>query len=333
MNRLFLVGISWLMIAGCGRMNSLNADYVWGDSGWVASDTGFEADTDTDADTDADADSDADSDVDTDADSDADSDADADADSDSDTDTDTNPPTPPTLTSLAASDNGNGTIRVTFVADDVNADLSGGSLELTVQGTATTYTIPGQLDSFSLGGTSAITVPVSAGGGTCGSGTNVSVSARVQDTVGLRSGTQSTSVTVGGGSGGTTSVTHVDYGDTTSDGYPAGSVARGVVFTGSLYGTGWDCWDIFCLEEGYISDVDWVNFSPCESGSWTFSLSMPSGADYDFFVFDSAGNEIGTANGTSAPEVTSVSLTSGSNYQFAVVGYSGTASTWTMTAN
>ena len=74
-----------LLLVGCGRLNPLNPDVVWSDSGWVVSDTGG---TETDTDTDADADTDTDIDTDSDSDSDSDSDTDSDADSDTDADAD-----------------------------------------------------------------------------------------------------------------------------------------------------------------------------------------------------------------------------------------------------
>ena len=80
--RIALIAGLLAVLTACGRMNPMDPDYVWTDSGWVftgdTADSGDETDTDADADADTDADSDADTDSDTDTDTDTDTDADAD---------------------------------------------------------------------------------------------------------------------------------------------------------------------------------------------------------------------------------------------------------------
>lgn len=71
------------------------------------------------------------------------------------------------------------------------------------------------------------------------------------------------------------------------------------------------------------SDKDYYKFFANADGILDISLSVPSGLDYDFFVYDSYSNVMGSGSTNSNFEQSRVSVRSGSTYYVLVEGYNG----------
>lgn len=84
---------------------------------------------------------------------------------------------------------------------------------------------------------------------------------------------------------------------------------------------------------GYISsssDIDYFKVVASANGVFNFWLgNIPSGKNYDLYVYNSSGNLLGSSTSTSAAQelVSGVKATKGNTYYFAVQGKSGSYST------
>jgi hypothetical protein len=92
------------------------------------------------------------------------------------------------------------------------------------------------------------------------------------------------------------------------------------------------CGDIYATAINYMADVDYVNFSPPASGAFDFSLTWtaPNG-DYDLYLLNGGGSATLASSfeiENVQPELFSYTLSSASQYQLAVGGWSGGTGPW-----
>jgi hypothetical protein len=243
----------------------------------------------------------------------------------------------PRLVNISAADLGS-QISVAFTATDVDNDLSGGAFELTVNGATTVYDIPGSLstwDGSSGAGTIRFPKPTVGGGTGCGGGTStLSIRGLVEDNTGLRSGQQSTTLQVSGGSGG--GVPIPENGDGLDNVFDAGVLQVPCTLSGDIYVTGGGA--------GY-GDLDVVAFAVATSGTG-LNLSWAGTGDYDVYLYDSLGFTFltifegdltlappiaaGDQSGSVAESV-NYPLTPGEPYYLLIGGWEGPAGTYTLT--
>ncbi len=241
----------------------------------------------------------------------------------------------PRLVNISAADLGS-EVSVAFTATDADNDLSGGTFELTVNGATTAYGIPGSLstwDGSSGAGTIRFPKPSVGGGTGCGSGTStLSIRGLVEDNAGLRSGGQSTTLQVSGGSGG--GIPILEIGDALDDVFDAGVLQVPCPLSGNIYVTG--------LAAGY-GDVDIVAFAVASPGSGV-NMSWAGTGDYDVYLFDTLGfgfmqlldGDLSFAlaagdSGGSAAESVNSPLATGEVYYLVIGGWDGPAGDYTVT--
>jgi hypothetical protein len=293
--------VAMALFTGCGELRALNPNWV------------DDADTDTDTDTDAD----------------------TDVDVDTDTDTDTDGLVPPRLDQMTATDVGT-QIEVSFVVSDEDDDLVGGAFELTVNGGTTAYAIPYDLATWTASsgtGTVRFPIPASGGSGGCGGGGSASYSltGRIEDAAGLRSGTKSTSISVESTGGGGVSIPEV--GDSLDAVAPLGSASLPCSFVGDMHSTG---------AGAAYGDLDLFSFTPTVGASVLRLTWTGGGADYDVYVFDETSYLLfmlfedvnfamawGTNEGPS-PENVPVALTANTPYYVVVGGWNGPGGAYTV---
>ena len=249
-------------------------------------------------------------DADTDADADGDTDADADADADSDADTDPVQATEPLLADFTLGEDVSArVIEGSFVGDDLDGDLSGGVALLELDGVSYSLTIPGDLDSFSAGGTSRFSVS-SAG---MLPGSTIGASLVLQDASGLRSAERSDTLALAGFNHALSEpdddITQAfDIGRVDAPGYLSGAMSRASNDGAS-----------------YTGDLDFIAFRVNRSATVSFSLSWDEAtADYDLRL-GTRDRWLETAiyDGTRQPELITYDLVSGTTYYLAIAGWSG----------
>ena len=296
-----LLVVTSLMLAGCGEIGL--TPYGPKDT---SPDTGL-VDTDID-DTDID-------------------DTDTEDTEDTDTeDTDTTPELrPPELTVLQV-EALPGKLQVSFIADDPDHDLEGGSLELTLNGTLYSLRIPTDLDVWSPGGTSIVTFPFSADPCT---ETTVTASGYLIDDEGLSSTTRSDNTIVAGGGTGFVA----EDGDTLDEMSSIGELSAPTNLCGDIWGASND-------GASYTSDIDFVGFHVTSAVTLTFSLTWDDiGSDYDLaliyddWLFGWSYLNYSETDGTTQPERFVVTLEAYTTYYLRVGAWSGKASNWQVTVD
>ncbi len=82
------------------------------------------------------------------------------------------------------------------------------------------------------------------------------------------------------------------------------------------------------------TDIDYYKITTTATSNNVFSLVGPSGVDYDLFVYNSAGTQIGSSESTTATESVSLSSQAAGTYYIKVIGYNGanSATCYTITA-
>jgi transposase-like protein len=82
------------------------------------------------------------------------------------------------------------------------------------------------------------------------------------------------------------------------------------------------------------TDVDYFKITTTATSNLAVNLAGPSGVDYDLFVYNSAGTQIGVSEGTTATEAVSLTSQAAGTYYIKVIGYNGANSTtcYTLTA-
>lgn len=74
------------------------------------------------------------------------------------------------------------------------------------------------------------------------------------------------------------------------------------------------------------TDVDWYLITTTGTANITYTLNMPGGVDYDLYIYNSNGTNIGSSAGTSAAEIVSLSNQTAGTYYIKVIGYNGSFS-------
>lgn len=82
------------------------------------------------------------------------------------------------------------------------------------------------------------------------------------------------------------------------------------------------------------TDVDYFKITTTATSNIVYSLAGPSGVDFDLYVYNSAGTQLGSGTGTTATETVSLTNQAAGTYYIKVIGYSGATSTscYTITA-
>ncbi|MEL6344012.1 MAG: hypothetical protein AAFV53_12910 [Myxococcota bacterium] len=220
---------------------------------------------------------------------------------------------PPVLESMTVSDNA-GILTIEFVADDLDGDLDGGVVQMTIDGVAYRLNIPGDLDVWAPGGTSSVGLDF----GMCVLPTQFDVSMSVEDTTALRSDSL------------TTSHNPVRSGlvvDSTS--YDAGMST--IYDIGALTGPVTVCGYLGSSDE--YTEQDFVGFTVSTGGSRDFSLTWDTGDDIDLYLLDYETNTELTQsfNDNATPEFFSYALTSGREYYLSIAGWEADGSNWMLT--
>ena len=227
---------------------------------------------------------------------------------------------PPSLDSFSVSSTGTDVV-VLFSASDADGDLSGGKIDLTVNGTGSSYRIPGDLDSWN-GTSGTVKIPV-PGSGSCDA-TVYSVSGTLQDASGLRSTSRSGQTTVSGSGG----VPIDEIGDDGSA-QDLGTLNPPVTLCGDIWGASND-------GTAYTSDFDVVMFTVGAQGTWNFSLTWSStGDDYDMHLWDvndtSAPVVYSETDGPTQPEAFAWPVLTGEQYYLDVGAWSGSGGSYAIT--
>ncbi len=71
------------------------------------------------------------------------------------------------------------------------------------------------------------------------------------------------------------------------------------------------------------SDVDYYSITTTGTNNMVYNLVGPSGVDYDLYIYNSAGTQIGSGAGTTATETVSLTNQVAGTYYIKVMGYSG----------
>ncbi len=71
------------------------------------------------------------------------------------------------------------------------------------------------------------------------------------------------------------------------------------------------------------TDVDYYSITTSGTNNIAYNLVGPSGVDYDLYVYNSAGTQIGSSAGTTATETVSLTSQAAGTYYIKVIGYSG----------
>ena len=82
------------------------------------------------------------------------------------------------------------------------------------------------------------------------------------------------------------------------------------------------------------TDIDYYKLTTSATSNNSFNLVGPSGVDYDLYVYNSAGTQIGSSLGTTATESVSLTGQAAGTYYIKVIGYNGanSATCYTITA-
>ena len=71
------------------------------------------------------------------------------------------------------------------------------------------------------------------------------------------------------------------------------------------------------------TDVDYYKITTTSTSNIVYNLVGPSGVDYDLFVYNSAGTQLGSSEGTTATETVTLNSQAAGTYYIKVMGYSG----------
>lgn len=81
------------------------------------------------------------------------------------------------------------------------------------------------------------------------------------------------------------------------------------------------------------TDVDYYKITTTATGNIVYNLAGPSGVDYDLYVYNSSGTQIGSSTGTTATESVSLTSQAAGTYYIKVIGYNGANSATCYTIN
>ncbi|CAN5880718.1 zinc-dependent metalloprotease family protein [soil metagenome] len=71
------------------------------------------------------------------------------------------------------------------------------------------------------------------------------------------------------------------------------------------------------------TDVDYYSITTTATSNLVYNLVGPSGVDYDLYIYNSAGTQIGSGAGSTATETVSLSSQAAGTYYIKVIGYNG----------
>jgi bacillolysin len=74
---------------------------------------------------------------------------------------------------------------------------------------------------------------------------------------------------------------------------------------------------------GSSTDIDYYKIVTTATGTNAFNLVGPTGVDYDMYIYNSAGTQIGAGTGSTATETVSLTSQAAGTYYIKVIGYNG----------
>lgn len=231
--------------------------------------------------------------------------------------TDTGQPTPkpgekPVVDSFSISETET-KVRMDFSISDVDKDMIGGSVEVKIGSTTSSFSFPDEL--MRDGG--ATFLLFDKGRFSADQQSQCSLSAI--DNSGLRSEPATALFTLA-----SSSLQVPENGDSASDITDLGALSPPVDITGSIWGAG---------NSGglYNADLDFISFTLPTTKTYTFTLTWtPTSADYDLHLVEGTGTTLAYSTGYGQPEVITYSLSGNTLYYVAVAAWDGGAGTWTL---
>ena len=206
-------------------------------------------------------------------------------------------------------------VRMDFEVSDLDNDMFGGSIEVTIGQQSYSYDFPTEVvlddgKTFLLYDKAMFTPQQ-----------QVKCTLRAVDSQGLSSSTSSANFTL---SASTSDLSVPETGDTAADIYDIGPISPPVTVEGSIWGAG-------NLSGLYDADLDFISFSVPQTRTYILSLTWtPVSADYDLHLIDGTGTTLAYATGYNQPEVITYALNANTTYYFAVAAWDGSAGNWSV---
>jgi hypothetical protein len=230
---------------------------------------------------------------------------------------DTGKPSPntgekPTVDSFSVSETET-KVRMDFSISDVDKDMGGGSVEIKIGSTTSSYSFPDDL----LRDGGATFLLFNKGAFSTNQQTQCTLTAIDQS--GLRSSPATALFTLAA-----SALQVPENGDSASDITDLGALTPPVDITGSIWGAG---------NSGglYSADLDFISFSLPTTRTYTFTLTWtPTSADYDLHLVEGTGTVLAYSTGYGQPEVITYSLSGNTLYYIAVAAWDGSAGNWNL---
>jgi len=204
-------------------------------------------------------------------------------------------------------------VRMDFVISDPDKNMAGGSVEVKIGGSPTSFTFPDDL--FTSNGNTFLLFDKSVF--TANQQTACELTAI--DNTGLRSTTASSLFTLAA-----SSLEVPENGDTAADITSLGALTPPVDISGSIWGAG-------NLGGLYNADLDFISFTLPTTKTYTFTLTWtPASADYDLHLIEGSGTTLAYSTSYGQPEVITYSLSANALYYIAVGAWDGGAGTWNL---
>jgi hypothetical protein len=204
-------------------------------------------------------------------------------------------------------------VRMDFAISDTDKDMLGGSVEVTIGNSTSSYNFPDDL--LREGGLTFLLFDK----GVFSSNQQTQCTLTAIDQSGLRSSPASALFTLSA-----SSLQVPENGDSASDITALGSLTPPVDITGSIWGAG---------NSGglYSADLDFISFSLPTTRTYTFSLTWtPTSADYDLHLVEGTGTTLAYSTGYGQPEIITYSLNGNTLYYVAVAAWDGSAGNWNL---
>ncbi len=236
-----------------------------------------------------------------------------------DTTNETDHPSAPQLESFDLSErSADSTIHIAFEASDDDGDLSGGVADLTLGGQSYSFDIPGDLDDYSVNGTSRFHID----GSHLSGGETVNGVLTLEDAAGHPSNSLTDSLTLE-----ITSQTYnvQEIGDTENQTQSLGVIELPAILEGDIYRASNDGYS-------YTGDIDFVEFRVSATTPAQFTLTWDaSGSDYDLHLLVNGNTEAQSVqDGAAQPETFTRTLQPGTNYVVAIAGWNGNSGDYTL---
>ena len=204
-------------------------------------------------------------------------------------------------------------VRMNFEVTDIDNDMFGGSIEVTIGPRSYSYEFPTEVvldggETFLLYDKGDFTPQQ-----------QVNCTLRAVDSQGLSSSPSSTTFMLSA-----SDLVVPETGDTAADIYDIGPISPPVTVQGSIWGAG-------NLGGLYDADLDFVSFSVPQSRTYSLSLTWtPTSADYDLHLIDGTGLTLAYATGYNQPEIVTYALNANTTYYFTVAAWDGSAGNWSV---